>query len=276
MKKKFLKKIIKPIVTVLRKVYYFFVDIFESIFGLRDELTPPRSMIFIGNGDFVMIGEEFLQYFINKVGLKPTDNILDVGCGIGRMAAPLTKYVTEGSYEGIDIVSSGIDWCTKKISPKYPNFKFQQADVYSEMYNPKGKYKSSEYKFPYEDKSFDFVFLTSVFTHMLPHDVDNYLSEISRVLKQDGKCLITYFLLTQDSKDHIKRKHSAFSFQYKVGNCQVEHDYLSENAVSYEESYIKKLYSKCGLNIIDPIYYGSWCGRETFLGFQDIIVASKE
>lgn len=276
MKKKLLKRLIKPIIVVIRKVYYFFIDIYESMFGLRDELTPPRSMIFIGNGDFRQIGDEFLRYFIDKGGLKTTDLILDVGCGIGRMAVPLTKYLSqEGSYEGIDIVAEGIDWCTKKITSKYSNFRFQLADVYSERYHPIGKFKSSEYIFPYEDKSFDFIFLTSVFTHMLPHDIENYLSEISRVLKKDSKCLITFFLLNQDSLSYINKKLSIFNFKYNYGDCRIEHDDLPEDAVSYEEGFIRNLYEKYSLNIKDTIYYGSWCGRKTFLSFQDIIIATK-
>lgn len=270
-----LKRALKPLASVARKAGYFFVDVFESAFGLRDELTPPRSKIFIGNGDFKMIGDEFLQHFIGKAGLKPADKILDVGCGIGRMAVPLTRYVKEGSYEGIDIVSDGIDWCTKKITPKFPAFKFQQADVHSERYNPKGKYKASEYKFPFEDESFDFVFLTSVFTHMLPQDVDNYLSEISRVLKRDGKCLITYFLLNQESKEQIRQKRGLYSFQHALGDCKVEHDDLPEDAVAFEEDYVRNLHGKHGLNVVDPIHYGSWCGRSAFLSFQDIVVAAK-
>ena len=54
--------------------------------------------------------------------------------------------------------------------------------------------------FPCADNSFDLVFLTSVFTHMFAGDVENYLSEISRVLKPGGKCLITWFLLDEVSR----------------------------------------------------------------------------
>ena len=120
--------------------------------------------------------------------------MLDIGCGIGRMAVPLTRYLNEqGSYEGFDIVAEGIDWCTKKITPKYPRFSFHLADVYSQKYNPEGTFSASEYPFPFKDESFDLVFLTSVFTHMLPPDVENYMKEISRVLKRNGSCLITFF-----------------------------------------------------------------------------------
>jgi len=85
-----------------------------------------------------------------------------------------------------------IDWCRRKISSKYPNFHFQFADIFNGVYNPKGKIKPVEYKFPYENESFDFVFVKSVFTHMLPQDMEHYFSEIARVLRKDGRCLITF------------------------------------------------------------------------------------
>lgn len=50
-------------------------------------------------------GEQFLQYFIELGGLKPSDRVLDVGCGIGRLAIPLTQYLdARGGYAGLDIV----------------------------------------------------------------------------------------------------------------------------------------------------------------------------
>lgn len=283
MKNKLAKKIInnsiiRPIIPTIKKLNYFFVDNYELYFGLRDELTPPNRMIFVGGGDFKAIGEKWLQYFIKKGDLKTTDSILDVGCGIGRIAVPLTRYLSkEGSYEGIDIVLQGIKWCAKKITPKYPNFHFQIADVYNKKYNPNGKHKSSDYKFPFDGKTFDFVFLTSVFTHMLPLDMENYFSEISRVLKKDGKCIITFFLLNQESLSQMDNEEfKTLTFNNDYGKYRVENKDLPENAISYDESFVLNLYEKYGLKIIEPIHYGSWCGRKNLLFYQDIIVAIKQ
>lgn len=139
---------------------------------------------------------------------------LHAGCGIGRMAVPLTGYLSaEGSYEGFDIVPEGVRWCQENITPKYPNFRFQIADVHNDRYHPEGSQKASEYRFPYADGSFDFVFLTSVFTHMLPQDMENYLSEISRILRSGGRCLITFFLLNAESLKLIEMGASDLDFQ---------------------------------------------------------------
>ena len=277
MKKSFIKGFIRLTFVVLKKANYFLIDSFESMVGLRDELTPPRSLIFVGDGDFKKTGEEFLRHFVEIGGLKKNDCVLDVGCGIGRMAIPLTGYLSsEGSYEGFDIVAKGINWCTKRITSKFPNFKFQLADVSNPRYHTKGKQKSSAYRFPYEDQSFDFVFLTSVFTHMLPNDVENYLFQISRVLKPNGKCFVTFFLLNPESLSLIDKKRSRFDFKYSYGDCRIEHEDMPENVVSYTEILVRNLYEKNQLMIIEPIHFGSWCGRENFVSFQDIIVVTKK
>src|SRR5439155_26776504 len=136
------------------------------------------------------IGDRWVQTFIRLVGLQPHERVLDLGCGIGRMAVALTRYLDHrGSYEGLDIVEAGIKWCTKHVTPRFPSFRFQLADVFNSHYNPKGKFKPSEYRLPYQADDFDFVFLTSVFTHMFAPEVENYLSEVHRVLRPGGRCL---------------------------------------------------------------------------------------
>lgn len=274
-----IKKIplIRSVIPIAKWVSNTVMDSYESLFGLRDEIIPPRRMIFIGDGDFKEVGGQFLKYFIEIGGLRPTDKVLDVGCGIGRMAVPLTGYLSgEGCYEGMDIVKEGINWCQKKITPRYPNFQFHIADIYNKRYNPKGKYQSAEYKFPYQDESFDFIFLTSVFTHMLARDMENYLSEISRVLKKNGTCFITFFLLNEESSGLIDKNKSKFGFKYQDEDCRLEDKKVPESAVAYEEGFVRSLHKKYELSILEPIQYGSWCGRERFLSFQDIIIAKKD
>ncbi len=50
---------------------FSFFDVVEADLGLRDDLTPPRQVIFGIGGRYKEIGEEFLRYFINIGELKP-------------------------------------------------------------------------------------------------------------------------------------------------------------------------------------------------------------
>jgi hypothetical protein len=132
-----------------RKIFYFPFDTTELLLGKRDSLTPPTSRIFVGAGDFKQTGEKFFRYFVELAELEPGEKLLGVGCGIGRMALPLTKYLNEkGSYEGFDIVADGIHWCRTKITPRYPNFHFRLADVRSAQYNPNGSIRPANTSSP--------------------------------------------------------------------------------------------------------------------------------
>jgi len=262
---------------LIAPAYYKILNIYDAIFHSDIEFLPPRGIRFVGNGDFIKTGNEFVEYFINKAGLKPEHHVLDLGCGIGRMAIPLTKYLNkEGSFEGFDIAEKGIEWCQKNITPKYPNFRFQVADLYNKLYHPKGKYLDTEYKFPYKNNAFDFVYLTSVFTHMLSGGVENYMSEISRVLKPSGRCLITFFILNEESEQLIKEEKSVFSFKNDHGIYRVQNAEVPEDAIAYQEDYLRNLFSKNSIRIKEPVHFGAWCGRSNYLSFQDIVIAEKQ
>ena len=261
---------------VVRKLFYLPVDSFEQLLNQRDPLMPPRGKIFYSVGDFKKSGKRFSRLLIEPGGLRPNDRVLEVGCGIGRMAVPLTRYLDEeGHYEGIDIVPEGVEWCEKAITPRHPNFRFRLADIHNKQYNPAGTVKASEYRFPYEDGSFEFVFLASVFTHMLPEGVSNYLSEIARVLKGGGRCLITFFLLNPVSLELMESGASTLNFKHDFGAYRARERATQEVGVAYPEDTIRALYERYRLEIEEPICYGSWSGRRECLSYQDIVVASK-
>lgn len=260
----------------LRRLYHLSLDTLDIIRGRRDSLTAPRRISCIGAGNSLKIREEFLGYFRELGQLKPREKVLDVGCGTGRMAAALLNYLDEkGSYDGFDIVKSGIDWCAQKITAKNPRFHFAHADIFNKAYNPSGKIRSEDFRFPYPDANFDFVFLTSVFTHMLPAEAERYMAEISRVLKPGGRCLITFFLLDTESRRLLiaGKTHQDFSYD-KRGFWTTDSD-IPETAVAYDEFWVKQLFERFCFNIVGPIHYGSWSGRQDFLSYQDIVIATR-
>src|SRR5262249_50549506 len=106
-------------------------------------------------------------------GLQPEHRVLDIGSGIGNLALSLVGYL-RGAYDGVEIHSEAVEWCQRAITPRHPIFRFHRADVSSVAYNPHGPVPASAYRFPFPDKTFDFIFLGSVFTHMLPDAVEHY------------------------------------------------------------------------------------------------------
>jgi ubiquinone/menaquinone biosynthesis C-methylase UbiE len=243
-----------------------------------DALLPPGDLIFVGGdkADFKSIGRNWLGTFIDCGGLKPHDRVLDVGCGIGRMAVALAGYLTPpGSYEGFDIVSSGVAWCREHITPRFPQFTFRHADIFNACYNSTGNIMAGDFQFPYPDSYFDFVFLTSVFTHMLPRDVEHYLSEIVRVMAPGSRCLISYFLLSDEIVKRIEAgdptlKHN---FRFDHGDYRTTNDDTPETAVAYHEHYIREKYEHAGLNISE-VLHGTWSGHTSARHSQDVVIAS--
>jgi ubiquinone/menaquinone biosynthesis C-methylase UbiE len=250
-------------------------DVFDRV--KYKGMVPPRSKNYVGDGVFLKTGLEFKRYFCDIADLKPDERILDIGSGMGRMAVPLTSYLSEkGEYWGFDIIETGIDWCKSHITPKFKNFHFLHSNVYNKHYNPGGSIQAKEFIFPFEDNYFDFVFLTSVFTHMLPLDYENYLSEISRVLKKNGRCIITFFLLNQQSEKLVQDGRSTLDFQFTIqSGCKTTTVVDPEAAIAYDEESVIDIFNKYGLNVVKPIKYGSWCGRDTFLSYQDLVYAMK-
>jgi SAM-dependent methyltransferase len=244
--------------------------------GSSGEVLPPKSLQRFVGGAYKEVGTEFVDYLVELCGLQPGDAVLDVGCGSGRMALPLTGYLNdEGRYGGFDISEKAIAWCKENISRPHPNFDFEVADIYNSLYNPKGKYQSLDFRFPYPDASFDVVFLTSVFTHMFPPDVEHYLDEIVRVLKPGGRCLCTFFLLNDESSALIAAGKGTFNFKYERPGYRTIHEKREEKAIAFPETYIRDLYGKRGLNLQEPLRYGLWCGRKEYMSFQDVVIAAK-
>ena len=250
----------------------------NKLFGPNADLVPPTSMMFdgpVGYEVFKENGDEFLRHYVELGELKPHQRILDVGSGIGRKTLPLLSYLDEqGSYEGIDIVAKGVSWCREKYT-RFPNFRFQLIDVYNNLYNPRGKYRAKEYRFPFPSGDFDFVVMNSIFTHMMAEDVENYLAEVARVLKVGGRCLISFFLLNPEALRLIAEGKSTLDLSHDFGPAKAISQEMPEDAVGFDEGYVTDLYRRCKLEIQQPLHYGSWCGREDFLSYQDLVVATR-
>ncbi len=259
----------------VRRMVFFPADFYNSITGKKENLVPPRGMIYTGSGDYVKTGNLFLKFFIEHCNLLPNNKVLDIGSGIGRIARPLTSYLLpDGSYEGFDLVDSGVNWCKKNISKQFPNFNFQKVNLYNDLYTSKGE-NAEKFVFPYNDEEFDLVFLVSVFTHMLPDEVDNYMKEIHRVLKKGGKCLATFFVINNNSLS--LSKSNKFRFDISFGNYYLMDEKVQSANVAFKEEFIvDKLIAQNSLTL-NKIIYGYWASGKVSdkISFQDVVIIEK-
>ncbi len=242
----------------------------------RGPLLPPRRLAFVGAGDFEQTGRQFLGYFTELGGLRPGDRVLDIGCGIGRMALPLTGYLQGGSYAGFDVGREMIGWCNRNIAARHPEFEFAWAPVHNPKYNPFGHLSGNEFRFPYADDSFDFAFATSLFTHLLRDEVGHYLAETARVLKPGGRCLLTFFLLTPEAEREVAAGRAMLDIRHQVEGGVTSDPRQPEEAVAFRPEEVREMLAAAGLTLREPIHPGLWANAEGGLTLQDIVVAHRQ
>lgn len=262
---------------LIRKLYYYPIDVLDSIRGKKNKYVPNKGDIFIGSGDFLAQGKHHLELLKKYADLKGNHSVLDIGCGIGRAAVALTQYLSEeGKYEGFDVVEKGIVWCKKHIAADFPNFNFQYVPLNNDLYHFTDK-KAEDFVFPYENNSFETIFLFSVFTHMQPLEVQNYFNEIQRVLKPGGKCLGTFFLYDDENEEAISNKQNKINFPYERENYRLMNEKVPSANIAFDEKYIDKMIKISNLKLENKIY-GNWSKRtcEGLFDFQDILVFKKE
>ena len=258
-----------------RRGYYFPLDVWALLSGTRHPLTPPRGLVYTGSGDFQAQADKMLRFFVTKAGLQTDHAVLDIGSGIGRMAIPLTRYLDRnGTYQGFDVVKLGVRWCQRHISKGFPNFQFQYIPLKNDLYRADGE-DAAQFSFPYPAATFDFAIVISVFTHLLPAQVENYLCEIVRTLKPGGICVATFFVLNEDAKERMP-SNPAFSFPYDQGHYRLMDQKVQSANVAFEASYLEEQLQRAGLSVQQQ-YPGYWCGRAKAEceDFQDILVLQK-
>lgn len=205
-------------------------------------------------------------------GLRPEHRVLDIGSGIGNLAIGLLDYL-QGGFDGVEIHAEAVHWCQQTITPAHPTFRFHRADVSSGAYNPDGARSPSTYRFPFPDQTFDFIFLSSVFTHMLPDTVEHYVSEISRLLVPGGVCVASYFLLNDETRRGVQagRSFMTFGIAHPSGLCRLHDAAVPEAAVALEESFVEQIHARAGLRVRN-IRRGRWWTGEAH--DQDVVAVT--
>jgi SAM-dependent methyltransferase len=265
--------------------------------GLRKAPTLPPAAVFqyhgfsipvelvnltgAGPDTFDEISNQHRQMLEQFTPVRPEDNVLEIGCGIGRDAFVLSEILdAKGSYTGTDIIKKSIDWCQTNITPRYPNFLFIHHDVKDQLHNPSGTISTKEIFFPLADHSIQRIILQSVFTHMFEPDIVHYLLEFRRILTQDGLVLASFFIVNEEILE-IARKSKLtpydLTFQHDLGNgCFISNPDVPAGAVAYTPEAIQHFLDAAGLCLKQPIHRGFWSGAYAGSDFgQDILILGK-
>lgn len=241
-------------------------DIALFLTGRRDPELPPVRLRFVGMGEFRQVGDELVRLLVTTGGLRPSDRVLDIGCGVGRVAIPLTKVLSAGAtYDGFDVVRGAVRWCARHITARHPNFRFTHANLFNSYYNRSGV-PASGYRFPYEDGAFDFAFATSVFTHLDLAATRRYIAETRRVLRRGGSLLATFFILGGPEP--------GLGFGPAKDGYSLLDPNTPDAAIAFEERLVRELFAELQWRVV-RLERGAWSGQPDAPTFQDVVVAER-
>ena len=242
-------RVSRPLRVAVRLLRRWFGDAAER---RRGRPLPPWSIRSRVPGDFRAVGREFLGYMVELGGLRPDDQVLDIGCRAGRLAIPLTGYLgSQARYEGVDTWAEGTDWCRRTLSSRYPNFHFQGLGLEPGRTAGRPGHHLEPEPLPYEDGRFDFAIVVSI-VDSVPDAFGHYLAEAARTLKAGGTYFGTWFL--RDG----------------AGSGQVG----AAPPIACAESEACDRLAAMGL-IVESVYRGSWDGAAPSLTYQDLVIARK-
>ncbi|MEE4659202.1 MAG: methyltransferase domain-containing protein, partial [Halieaceae bacterium] len=114
----------------------------------------------------------------NTVGILPDDEVLEIGCGVGRTArsmAPLCKRWT-----GADVSENMLAHARARTGD-LPNVEFTALNGWDLA--------------PFASESLDMVYCTVVFMHLDEWDRFNYIAEAMRVLRPGGRLYVDNYNL---------------------------------------------------------------------------------
>jgi SAM-dependent methyltransferase len=252
------------------------LDLRDRFKGDTDPEIPPRHLNISGAGPFRTFGKNTVDLCRQHASLAPDDVVVDIGCGIGRTALALSDYLTAGEYYGFDVIEFAIEWCRQHIETSHANFHFVHADIFNLTYNPRGKVQAERFVFPYADGIASFALATSLFTHMLPNSVENYLSQASRVLKSGGRFLSTWFLLDDSTERAMSGGRTLLEFKHRFARHAQASLHSPEQAVAFPRSDVEHMFEKHGF-FIRGNYPGDWTGisDKKIHSMQDLIIAIR-
>ncbi len=110
---------------------------------------------------------------LKNAGLKPNSNVLEIGCGIGTVSHLILKYITEGSFVGLDISAESI-----KMAQQFNSFHKKAQFFVDDMSNFSHKTK------------FDFVVFPDVLEHIPVEQHANIFKTIGELTTPNATVII--------------------------------------------------------------------------------------
>jgi ubiquinone/menaquinone biosynthesis C-methylase UbiE len=206
---------------------------------------------------------------LDEIGvLSPEDDVLDIGCGAGAMAAELgPRLGARRRYVGFDVHEPSVVWCRRRFAQDR-RFAFEIARVASPYGDSSGP-PATSCRFPMSDAEAGLVIAKSVFTHLLEPEARHYLSETRRVLRPGRSAVVTAFLFGRGGppSEAVRR---AFPHGSPTGTVRWRSAMRPTAAVAYDRAIFESFVEAAGLRV-QWISFGYFPGSDRLTG-QDIVI----
>jgi cyclopropane fatty-acyl-phospholipid synthase-like methyltransferase len=236
----------------------------------------------VGGGNPEEISTANFALMRRLLRLQPDMQLLDFGCGCGRVSLPILDYLSvDGTYVGVDIIPDLIQFCTDEIGSKFNNASFaclrKSNEFYDEKISPTTIDNQIEELLELGEEQFDIIIAFSVFTHLYKKEANEYLKLLAKLLKPNGQLLLSTFLINTSSKKFIRQGEATPTFRLfpKINPGVYYSDRTNKlGAVAFEEQYLIRAALGAGFDPI-TVAYGNWCGRHAPDNYQDTVVLSR-
>ena len=233
-------------------------DVFWNlIFKEFRQLPPNHLRVRVGVGNQMFRNQHLClrsgtNYWLNAFAdqiCRFDSNIVEIGCGYGRKAYHLLNYELQGqrfsgTYHGVDIDEELLAFARKKFPA--PQYSFQLTPHKSQTYGTTAASDGVQCRIEREDDSQDFLFSTSLVTHLLEPELLNYITQSYRVLRPGGFTQMNFFCM-----DFLRDKKilgSRWTFAHRIGRAHVESQQYPEAAVAYNQEDMIAFYRNAGFN----------------------------
>jgi len=235
---------------------------------------PAHLLDGVGPGDFWAVGQHTVGLLRKHARLSKTERVLDIGCGLGRVAWPLAQTLDSAStYDGFDTLDIYVALCRQSLGLDKQRYRFHHFDLYSTLYNPTGTVRSEDLRFPWDDGAFTLAIATSLFTHLTPDAATHYLREVARTLEPGGRLYATFFVLDDHALSLMAERPTDPDFRVAFEHGMYADAENPEAAVAFEGSWLLQQFVSAGYRI-DEYSPGTW-RRNVGAEYQDVVVATK-
>jgi SAM-dependent methyltransferase len=241
-------------------------------------LPPDHLRVGVGDGDYYAVGEDIVARLKELAGLGPSSRILDIGCGLGRVAWPLARELgPAGSYDGFDTADIFIDWCANGLALDPQRVRFHWFDIYSSVYNPQGTINGEHLRFPWRDGAFTLAIATSLFTHLSAAATVNYLCEVARTLEKGGRLFASFFVIDNESLAVIAERETFPHFTELFEQGRIADPGSPDVAIAFNAAWLHRAFLDCGF-AIEAYRQGRWRDhvKKKDELYQDLVVARRQ